>query len=152
MLSLCLSSSFLTHLTYSASSAHVQLFRNCFCLADLNDAKGIYEFRRFVERCAHTAVTLLGQVYSAFNSFWLNIMASKDVLNLDLHKNPWMLFDPLTVDSYLVASDILALLAQDRDHVHPGASRQPNQQQFHRAKTQILSASSPLRIERNGMD
>ncbi len=71
-----------------------------------------------------SAIPLLGELNGSCHRVWLEVVPSDDVLDGNLDKHHRVLFGAHTPDIHFVAGHLLALLAQNRDDIHPGTACQ----------------------------
>src|SRR5579859_1700519 len=109
------------------------------------------EVSHLAKHSSRATVACFRKFDRAGDCFRLNMVAGNDVLDGNLDKHHRVFLSAHTPDMYLVAGHLLAFLAQNRDDIHAGAASQADQEHLHRAKTLILSAPIPVRIERDTM-
>src|SRR6266516_7841929 len=78
-------------------------------------------------------------------------MSRDHMLNSNLDEEHGMLFRTCSLHVHLVGGHLLVHFAQNRDHIHPGTTSQANQEQLHRTKACVLSASMLGCIKRDNM-
>ncbi len=78
----------------------------------------------FPKHRACTTVAFLGKLNGTRHGFRLNMMTSYHMLDRHLHKHHGMLFGSYSLNMNLVVGDLLAHLAQHRNHIHSGTTCQ----------------------------
>jgi hypothetical protein len=107
------------------------------------------EVSHLAEHGSRSTVAFFRKRYRAGYRLRLNMVAGYDVLDGNLNENHRVFFRAHTLDMYLVASHILAFLAQNRDDIHAGTAGQADEEQFHGAKASVLSTAVLVRIKRD---
>src|SRR5690242_5659308 len=81
----------------------------------------------YAKHCSCTAILGLRKLDCPSDSGWINMVTGDVMFNHDVGEDHGMCLRPCSLDAHLIPSDLLALLAQDRDHIHASASRQPHE-------------------------
>src|SRR5579864_2075111 len=98
------------------------------------------DLRRLAQHRAHTAIFRLRKLYRAVNGIGVEMASGEDMLHRDLDEDLGMLLSAHPTSPHLIAGEVLPLLAENRDDIHPHAGEQAHERQLHRAEARILSA------------
>src|SRR6266496_1844376 len=95
-------------------------------LGSINNAEGMGYVSDLPEHRTRPAVPFLRKLNGPCYRFWLNVVPGDNMHNVDLDKHHRVIFYPYTHDMHSITGHLLALLAQNRDDIHPGTDSQAN--------------------------
>src|SRR5690242_5323529 len=100
---------------------------NCWRLRRLNNAVGVGQVSNLSKHSTSTTIPFLRELNRARHRFWLNMIASYEMLNSNLDKHHRVFFRTYPCDLHLIAGHLLTFLAENGDDIHPSTASQANE-------------------------